>query len=90
MKDDFAFAGGPEINKRRQQVDELLRTMLDAEEQPYFISDETTLYDVSSDEEAELINRCIEHYGVLLEPHHLSLPLWKLIDHLESRRTTSQ
>jgi hypothetical protein len=86
MRDHFEFAGATEINKRRQQAAEFFRAILDPEEQPHFVSDEATLHDLSSNEEDELINRCIEHYGVVLEPKDFALPVWKLLDHLEKRR----
>jgi hypothetical protein len=83
----FDTASAVEIEKRPEQAREFFDAVLDPEERPQIVSDEATLYDISSDDVADLSARCRQHYGVGLEPHHLQLPLWQLLDHLEKVRT---
>jgi hypothetical protein len=83
----FDTASAIEIEKRSAQAKEFLDAVLDPEERPQLVSDEATLLDISSDDEAELSARCRQHYGVGLEPSDFRLPLWQLLDRLEKVRT---
>jgi hypothetical protein len=83
----FEIADAVEIEKRAEQAQEFFNAILAPEEQPLLVTDEATLYSVSSDAEAELSARCREHYGVGLEPSDFHLPLWRLLDHLDEVRT---
>jgi hypothetical protein len=59
---------------------------LEADERPYFVSDEATLYDIFVGDEEELNDRCEAHYGVRLQASDFTIPLWRLLDELEARR----
>jgi hypothetical protein len=83
----FEIADSAEMEKRREQAEVLFDCLLSQEERPQFVSDEASLYDVSSDGEAELGARCRRHYGVGLEPYHFQMPIWKLLDYLDKART---
>jgi hypothetical protein len=83
----FDTASAVEIEKRSEHAKEFFDAVLAPEERPQFVSDEATLLDISSDDEAELSARCRQHYGVGLDPSDFRLPLWHLLDRLEKIRT---
>ena len=58
------------------------------DEEPLFVSDEATVWDVSLGPDVdELRRRCLEFYGVDLRPHDFKRSLWSLIEHLDRSRT---
>jgi len=57
------------------------------EEEPAFVSDEATAWDISLSTQDELIGRCLNHYGVQLRAEDLNLPLARLLLELKDRRT---
>lgn len=57
------------------------------DEEPTFVSDEATVWDISLSTEDELISRCSSHYGVQLRAEDLKLPLSRLLSELKRRRT---
>jgi hypothetical protein len=57
------------------------------DEEPAFVSDEATVWDISLSSEDELISRCFSHYGVQLRAEDLKLPLSRLLPVLKRRRT---
>ena len=54
------------------------------DEEPLFISDEATVWDVSMSSGEELIDRISRYYKKNLAVVDLSQPLWKLIRQLNS------
>jgi hypothetical protein len=77
-----AFSSTIQISRRHDQAMEFYRVALDADELPYFVSDEATLYDLYAGDENELIDKCQHHYGVELRREHFLLPVWELLDYL--------
>jgi len=56
------------------------------DEEPLFISDEATVFDVSAVEPEELLSRISSYYRRALSVADLKQPLWKLILQLNERR----
>lgn len=56
------FSSSGEARKIHTLLEELAREVLDGEE-PFFISDEATIYDVSMASPEELRQRCSDYYG---------------------------
>ena len=74
------------MNRCEKQAKEFFQALLEAEEQPYFVSDEATLYDIFAGDKTQLIDRCKSHYGATLENSNFTIPLWHLLDEIEARR----
>jgi len=73
------------IQERKEKLDKFLLEIIDPEEQPYFISDEASIYDLTLEEDQIIINKIKEKYGVGIEPKWLSKPVWQLLDYIYSR-----
>ncbi len=70
-----------------QKIPELTREFFEHvlyDEEPLFISDEATVWDVSMSSAEELIDRISRYYKKNLALVDLSQPLWKLIRQLNS------
>jgi len=52
------------------------------DEEPLFISDEATIWDVSMSTSEELTRRISDYYGKAISEADLKQPLWKLIRQL--------
>jgi hypothetical protein len=76
--------GDAEIRARATQVEEMLRHVCDADEFPWFVSDEATLLDVCSLSPEEIVDRLAAHYGRRVDPSELRLSIWKLVDRLQA------
>ncbi len=50
-----------------------------SDEEPLFVSDEATIYDVSSAPPEELLKRLSEYYGAFVSLQDLKQPLWQLL-----------
>jgi hypothetical protein len=84
--DDMAeFSPQNEIHKVWGLVEELFRHVLHDEE-PLFISDEATLWDVSMSDPNEILARCVTYYGVPVSMQDTRQPLWRLLPMLDERR----
>lgn len=83
----FALGVGAQIRKRYSQAQEFYRAALDPEERPWFVSDAATVYDIYVGDEAELIEKCEQHYGVEINRSLFQVPLWQLLDYLDQNRT---
>ncbi|MBZ9610080.1 hypothetical protein [Rheinheimera maricola] len=58
----------------------------DPENQPFFISNESSLYDVSGKDESEIeIEADIKHYFEGDFPRKLGMPIWQFIDLINQR-----
>jgi hypothetical protein len=68
-----------------QKIPELTQEFLKHvlyDEEPLFISDEATIWDVSMNSAEELIERISRYYGKPTSEVDLNQPLWKLIRQL--------
>jgi len=80
---NFELASSDEINIRLNDAHEFYFNILDPEEQPFFVSDEASIFDISSDSEEYLIKKCFDYYGVKLTCEQLTLPFWQVLDLLK-------
>ncbi len=74
--------GDTHVQARMAQVEEMLRRVCDEDEFPWFVSDEATLFDVSTLTPEEIVDRLELHYGRRVQLTELRLPIWKLVDRL--------
>jgi hypothetical protein len=79
------FSPTVEIDKIGPLAEEFYRSIL-FDEEPLFVSDEATLFDVWSGDIAEILDRCSAHYGVPLTLTDARQPLWKLIPMLSKKQ----
>jgi len=87
MQDNkFQFASTSRIDQREDQLAEFLSVAFLPEDRPLFVSDEASYYDVDAGDDEGVIERCAEHYNVVLTPADLSKPIWQLLDYLASKR----
>ena len=78
------FSSDVEIAKIPGLVQELFEQVL-YDEEPLFIGDEATIWDVSVSTPNELLRRCSEYYGVPVSLEDFKKPLWKLLPELARR-----
>lgn len=75
------FSSDVEMQKIPESTQEFLEHVL-YDEEPLFISDEATIWDVSMATAEELISRISQYYGRPVSEADLKQPLWKLIRQL--------
>jgi hypothetical protein len=76
-------------DKEIQKIPELTREFFEHvlfDEEPVFVGDEATIWDVSMATPEELARRCSEYYETPVSQQDLGQPLWKLIRHLNASR----
>jgi hypothetical protein len=81
------FAQSSKTGRTSELLDELFMNVL-FDEEPLFISDEATIWDVSMASLDDLLKRLSEHYGVSVSEDDLRAPLWKLVSELDKKRNT--
>jgi hypothetical protein len=89
-KNKFDFANSVEINKRKSKISHFTNNILDSEEEAIFVSDEASIYDISTDDEEALLERVEKVYGVILEVNDFLLPIWKLVDLIDSKKSVTK
>jgi hypothetical protein len=82
----YKFSPSGQMDRRADLANEFYNIVFDLEDQPWFVSDEATLYDIYADEESILIEKCKKHYDVELQDEHWRWPLWTLLDFLAANR----
>ena len=75
------FSSDSEMQKMPELTQEFLEHVL-YDEEPLFISDEATIWDVSTTTAEELIARISRYYKKPVSVGDLAQPLWKLIRQL--------
>ena len=78
--------GDTEVQARAGEVEDLLRQICDAEEFPWFVSDEATVLDVCTLSPEEIAERLATHYGARVPVQELRMPIWKLVERVKSPR----
>jgi hypothetical protein len=76
-------------NSEIKRIPDLTREFLEHvlyDEEPIFISDDATIWDVSMSAVDDLLNRCSQYYGISVTMDDLNQPLWKLLRQLNERR----
>lgn len=79
------FSSDSEIQQLEDLVQELFKHVL-YDDEPIFISDEATIWDVSMSSPEELLSRFSSYYGITVSREDLNLPLWKLLREISSKR----
>lgn|GEM_PF-3065782 len=79
------FSSDERIRKIPALVQEFLKHVLDGAE-PFFVSDEATVLDVSMASPEELIRKCSEYARKSVTLEDLKQPLWKLLPRLSAMR----
>ena len=79
------FSPDGEIEQLQDLVQELFDHVL-YDEEPIFISDEATIWDISMSSTEVLLQRLSGYYGVTVSRADLKLPLWKLLRETNARR----
>jgi len=75
------FSSDLEMKKIPELTREFFEHVL-YDEEPLFVSDEATIWDVSMSTTQELISRCRKYYKKTVSVADLGQPLWKLIRQL--------
>lgn len=83
------FSSDIEMQKIPELTQEFLEHVL-YDEEPLFISDEATIWDVSMTTAEELISRISQYYKKPLSVADLAQPLWKLIRQLNEGSERSE
>jgi hypothetical protein len=73
------------MRKVSLEAQEFFDNILSGDE-PVFVSDEATIWDVSTSTADELLERCSKFYGLSLTSEDLKQPLWKLLRKLNDGR----
>lgn len=84
MTRNITMADDLEINKRKDKLESFLDAVIDPDERPYFVSDEASVYDITLEEDSEVINKINQTYNVSLGSDWLGKPLWQLLDYLHA------
>ncbi|HZD07428.1 MAG TPA: hypothetical protein VE176_04225 [Candidatus Limnocylindrales bacterium] len=81
------FSSDEEMQKASREAQEFFALILH-DEQPLFVSDEATIWDVSTSTSDEILARCSKYYSKNLSVEDLKQPLWKLLQKLNEGRQT--
>ena len=76
-------------NEKMLKITELSQELFEHvlyDEEPLFVSDEATIWDVSVSSPEEVMRRCSAYYGVPVSMEDLTQPLWKLLPQLDAAR----
>jgi len=79
------FAPDEKVQSIPELTQELFEHVL-YDEEPMFVSDEATIWDVSMAAPDELLRRCSEYYATSVTLEDLNQPLWKLLTRLSAAR----
>jgi hypothetical protein len=79
------YSSDVEMRKVSREAQEFFEKVL-YDEEPVFVSDEATIWDVSMSTADELLERCSKYYGKALSAGDLKQPLWKLLRQLNEGR----
>ena len=81
------FSSDEEMRKIPGLVQEFFQHVL-YDEEPIFVGDEATIWDVSMATPEELLKRCSKYYGKSVSIEDLGQPLWQLLQQFnEGNRT---
>jgi hypothetical protein len=79
------FSSDVEMQKVSREAQEFFEKIL-FDEEPTFVSDEATVWDVSTSTADELLERCSKSYGKAFSVDDLKQPLWKLLRQINEER----
>ena len=82
MTKSITYFASTKVDKRKNNLKDFLNAIIDPEEQPVFVSNEASVYDITLEGESEILDKIRNKYKISITPEGLSQPLWKLIDYL--------
>ncbi len=77
------------MQKVYREAQEFFEKVL-SDEEPVFVSDEATIWDVSVSTADDLLERCSRYYGKSPTVEDLKQPLWKLLRQLNEGRKAAE
>jgi hypothetical protein len=81
------FADDSEVRRCSLLIEEFVANVL-FDEEPLFISDEASVWDISLGPSGnELIERCQRFYGVSVSSADLKMSVWRLVEKIDRLRT---
>jgi hypothetical protein len=83
------FSSADKMNEISGLTDELFKHVL-YDEEPLFVSDDATIWDVCMSGIEEILERCRKYYGVPVTLEDTQQPLWQLLRMLDQRRTAAK
>ena len=83
------FSSDVEMQRVSREAQEFFDKVL-FDEEPVFVSDEATIWDVSMSTADDLLERCSKYYGKSLSVEDLKQPLWKLLQQLNEGRKEAE
>jgi replication-associated recombination protein RarA len=83
------FSSDVEMQRVSREAQEFFDKVL-FDEQSIFVSDEATIWDVSTSTAEDLLERCSKYYGKSLSVEDLKQPLWKLLRQLNEGRKEAE
>jgi len=86
IRQRFKVADDERTNLARQ-IDEFLAAIVPSEVRPYLITDQATVFDVTTLDADEIAARCLREYGIRPSTGELALPLWQLVARLRAKNT---
>lgn len=82
--EDVRFADSVEIERRSAALERFVNKYFAIDLQPFFVSDQANMLDISDDDIPDIIAKIRRIYGIELDEEQIRLPVWKLLDVLES------
>ena len=85
-KKQLELADDREMQKLDAEAEEFYSNILEEGDAPAFVSDEATVFDISSSSPDYLSERCSAHYGQTITMSDLKLPFHLLLSKLNGSR----
>jgi hypothetical protein len=83
--EQFRIADQSRTERARTLVDGLIAAVVPVDKRPYIVTDEATIFDLTTCSESEIIDRLAREYGTRPSHEELAYPLWRLAELLGSR-----
>jgi hypothetical protein len=87
MNKEIDFAPSNKIKNRQILCTEFYKNILEEDEWPLIVTDESSIYDFTLDDDF-LISKIFRYYGIKILPSDLKNPFWKLIDLVNKKSET--
>ena len=73
-----------ETSKRADLLQKFVSSVFDKGNRPYFISDETSLYDITLGYEEKIISRIYKTYGVSIIEEYFHWTVWEILEFISN------
>lgn len=83
------FSSDAEMRKVSKLAEEFYDNILDKEDRPFFVSDESTVFGVWMYMPEELLQKISQYYGKPVSMDDLKQPFWKLLRQLNEGRSAN-